>query len=109
MITPQLKLVIKKGANNYRENLFTAYKIVLLLFEKKKDSPYKRNLILFKRLARQTVNKESYLQTISYNHALYMPLHYFYFILYIYDKLGRNLFNRLNNISENRIRVNLFA
>jgi hypothetical protein len=36
MITPQLKLVIKKGANNYRENLFTAYKIVLLLFEKKK-------------------------------------------------------------------------
>jgi hypothetical protein len=106
VITPQLKLVMEKGADNRRENLPTAHEIALLL-PGEESSLCKRDLILSKRPARQTVNDGSHLQTISYNYALYMPLHYVLFN--IYGEPGRNLSGRLGNISGNRIRVNLSA
>jgi hypothetical protein len=51
MITPQLKLIIEKGADSRRENLFTTHEIAFL-FSKKEDNLCKRDLILSKRPAR---------------------------------------------------------
>jgi hypothetical protein len=87
MITPRLNLIMKKGADRRRENLFIAHEIAFLISEKN-NRPGNRNLILIKRSTRSTADQILTLQQISYIYSLYHILHYI--LLYTLNEPGRD-------------------
>jgi hypothetical protein len=75
VISPRLNLIVKKDADQRRENLPVVSEVVLLL-PGEDDRPSRRNLILTARPARDAAYQTVPLQEISYTHPLYYTLHY---------------------------------
>jgi hypothetical protein len=75
ILSPQLRLIMEKGADRRRENLPTGNEVALLIPEED-GKPGGRDLILAHRPAPGSAEEGGSLTRIHFTHPAYMPLHY---------------------------------
>jgi hypothetical protein len=72
LLSPQLRLVIKAGADRRRENLPTSDKVTTIILDEFTDAS-RRDLVL---IVREQGQDRPQIRIVDVTHPAYMPLHY---------------------------------